>query len=766
MKTFALALVLFATLAASAHAQWTRVTTGLAANATVTSLTRHDGSLFALEPLTTTRFGIFRSTNDGASWSRVGTLNVQTAILPLDIDAKIHSVGNVLLITTTLNGVYRSTDNGASWTPSVSGLPDNASARTARALLSLSGRTLIGTNNGVYASTNAGQSWSLSNQGIPAETAVLSFAVGTGGSVIAGTNRGAYRSTDNGQTWTEINNGLRVTGPIPVNATVNVLLSTGSTLLAACNSILPELTGIFRSTDNGNSWSLIPNTAPGGDRSLSALAVSGSTIFLTLRGERLLFGLFIDGNTYRSTDNGSTWTLINTGMINPVGYGILVDGSRIFVAGYDGIYVTTNNGNTWTASNTGLEPKLIANDFLQSGSSYFIATDFYGVYRSTDNGTTWSAINAGLTTPTGRPRSVFALAAVGSTLIASADNGLYRSTNNGTNWTRITSGLPEISRNLKFAPVVTAGNTLIGYSSDRGIYRSTDEGQTWTQSNTGLPSGFTLRAFAVSGTRVFAAVSISTGENRDRSVWTSTDGGQTWSPTALNQSGFSAYALAASGNTVWVGGIGFPRGFLRSTDNGATWTPLNLTGSTLPTSTDNVNSLAISGSTLLAFGGGPPTAFVSTNNGDSWIRTMSGLPESNASTLLGNAGKVAFLGTTAYLAYRFDDFNGGGVWQRLANQLSVRQVAAERPADFALEQNYPNPFNPTTVIAYQLPVASEVSLKVYDMLGRQVATLVNQRQVAGRYQASFNAAGLSSGVYFYRLQASSFTKTMKMMLVK
>ncbi|MFN3394314.1 MAG: WD40/YVTN/BNR-like repeat-containing protein, partial [Candidatus Thermochlorobacter sp.] len=162
MKTFALAL--FVMLSVSANAQWTRVTNGLAANATVTSLTRHDGSLFALEPLTTTRFGIFRSTNDGVSWSRVGTLNVQTAVLPLDIDAKIHSVGTVLLITTTLNGVYRSTDNGASWTPSVSGLPDNV--RTVHALLSLSGRMLIGTNNGVYTSTNAGQSWSLSNQGI------------------------------------------------------------------------------------------------------------------------------------------------------------------------------------------------------------------------------------------------------------------------------------------------------------------------------------------------------------------------------------------------------------------------------------------------------------------------------------------------------------------------------------------------------------------------------------------------------------------------
>ena len=96
----------------------------------------------------------------------------------------------------------------------------------------------------------------------------------------------------------------------------------------------------------------------------------------------------------------------------------------------------------------------------------------------------------------------------------------------------------------------------------------------------------------------------------------------------------------------------------------------------------------------------------------------------------------------------------------------VIEVEAGLPRTFELGQNYPNPFNPSTVISYQLPVASEVSLKVYDMLGREVATLVSGRQEAGRYSVSFNAASLSSGVYFYRLQAGAFVETKKMMLVK
>jgi len=86
--------------------------------------------------------------------------------------------------------------------------------------------------------------------------------------------------------------------------------------------------------------------------------------------------------------------------------------------------------------------------------------------------------------------------------------------------------------------------------------------------------------------------------------------------------------------------------------------------------------------------------------------------------------------------------------------------------EYELAQNYPNPFNPVTMIRYQIPTAETVSLKVYDVLGKEVATLVSGRQEAGNYAVPFNAAGLSSGMYFYRLQAGSFVETRKMMLVK
>ena len=89
-----------------------------------------------------------------------------------------------------------------------------------------------------------------------------------------------------------------------------------------------------------------------------------------------------------------------------------------------------------------------------------------------------------------------------------------------------------------------------------------------------------------------------------------------------------------------------------------------------------------------------------------------------------------------------------------------------QPNTFSLDQNYPNPFNPTTKIKYSIPSASRTTLKVYDILGMEVATLVNSEKPAGTYEVTFNAALLSSGVYFYKLQSGGFLQTRKMIILK
>ena len=98
--------------------------------------------------------------------------------------------------------------------------------------------------------------------------------------------------------------------------------------------------------------------------------------------------------------------------------------------------------------------------------------------------------------------------------------------------------------------------------------------------------------------------------------------------------------------------------------------------------------------------------------------------------------------------------------------MGIRRVSSPLPVKFTLEQNYPNPFNPTTTLRYSIPRASMVTMKIYNVLGQEVATLVSQRQSAGTYTVTFEASRFASGVYFYRLTAGSYSSVKKMMLLK
>ena len=108
------------------------------------------------------------------------------------------------------------------------------------------------------------------------------------------------------------------------------------------------------------------------------------------------------------------------------------------------------------------------------------------------------------------------------------------------------------------------------------------------------------------------------------------------------------------------------------------------------------------------------------------------------------------------------------VWYNPNGIMKVEVATQENvvPVQFSLSQNYPNPFNPTTRIAYELPTMAHVRLTVYDLLGREVATLVDKRQDAGSYTVSFDARGLASGMYLYRIEAGTFVKSAKMMMIK
>jgi len=146
-----------------------------------------------------------------------------------------------------------------------------------------------------------------------------------------------------------------------------------------------------------------------------------------------------------------------------------------------------------------------------------------------------------------------------------------------------------------------------------------------------------------------------------------------------------------------------------------------------------------------------------------WSSTDSDLP-------LTSSIVSSFVNEDIYINLHTQDYINGEIRGQVVydSDEAVTEVNDRKtlPVGFSLEQNYPNPFNPATVISYQLSSVTHVTLKVYDVLGRQVAIPVDQNQEAGAYIVRFNGTNLPSGVYFYRLSAGNQLITKKMLLLK
>ncbi|MBI1931311.1 MAG: T9SS type A sorting domain-containing protein [Ignavibacteriales bacterium] len=142
------------------------------------------------------------------------------------------------------------------------------------------------------------------------------------------------------------------------------------------------------------------------------------------------------------------------------------------------------------------------------------------------------------------------------------------------------------------------------------------------------------------------------------------------------------------------------------------------------------------------------------------------LASNTSHTILPNWNDV----TNTDLKILVDEGNDGTVEDTLTLTNKLTGVGNDQgsiiPTEFKLEQNYPNPFNPTTTIRYQIPVNKHVTIKVYDVLGKEVATLIDEYKPAGIYKLEFNASNFSSGVYFYKLIAGKYIDVKKMILLR
>jgi hypothetical protein len=196
---------------------------------------------------------------------------------------------------------------------------------------------------------------------------------------------------------------------------------------------------------------------------------------------------------------------VNNGGLNFIAVqSLAVNGTNIFAGtiGF-GVYLSTNNGTSWDTVNTGL-----INPYIQSlvvnGTNIFAGTGGGGVFLSTDNGISWNAINTGLTNT-----NVFSLAISGTTIFAGTANGVFLSTNNGTSWNIVNSGLPNNTKVQAFA--INGSNIYIGTQSD-GVFLSTNNGTSWIAINDGL-TNMNVQSLVVNGTNLY------TGTATNDVVW-------------------------------------------------------------------------------------------------------------------------------------------------------------------------------------------------------------------------------------------------------
>jgi hypothetical protein len=374
-------------------------------------------------------------------------------------------------------------------------------------------------------------------------------------------------------------------------------------------------------------------------------------------------------------------------------------------------------------------------------TNLFTGSNGGGVFLSTDNGTSWTAVNKGASFG-----SVRALAVTDTNLFA-AGYTVYLSGNNGKSWA------PTTLKNKDAAALAISDTNVFAGTYELGIFRSSDVGKSWTAVDSGLTdSALYVTALFHYDTSIFAGT-------WGRGAFRSTNNGASWTEVnngIVNHVHSFAVASNGVGGTNLFAGTFFGEGVYLSTNNGESWTPVN-TGLT----NKNIRTLAVSpngaGGVNLYAGTWMGGVFVSTNNGALWTPLNSGMTSTTVNALY-VSGSYLFAGTDH------------GVWRRLLSDTTTTFVTLINSNNFndgsGLEQNYPNPFNLSTKISYQIPTAENVSLKVYDILGKEVSTLVNEIQPAGSYEVEFEAQGLTCGIYFYNLQAGSYAEIRKMTLLK
>ena len=664
------------------------------------------GTIYAaLGTLRATGSGVFRSEDDGKTWTLLGNglpaegfsvyeyhlLNVNDSILFAGADAGFNQG--------TGSGLYRSSDHGNSWvdvTPPVPVYPDGLSYRDVFALTSdADGAVYCGVNDGIYRTTDFGSTWTAI---FGASTRDIVLAVDSANCVNAIVNNTMLRSSDHGLTWQS--------NPLSFGAINSLTIAPDGAFYAGGWPLLR------RSTDRGQTWDSI-----GGEWGIHSMTSDNSGAILA--GESW-WGL------HRSTDYGETWEIVNQNWYTRTVKSLFADKrrGRIF-AGTEScdLYVSSDGGSSWKHLASIGSLNIVVQHFLISKNSGYVFTGssdpLEKTFRSSDHGTSWYRIEA-------------ASADMVSCAYNSSGDILtcygWRSTDHGDSWSQ------DFDFSTIFGPrhdtfVINASDQLFASSMSDGIYSSTNEGYSWFQVN----NGFTTDAAS--------CMTIATNGDLFAGTWShvfrSTDDGQSWTrhTQGLTFPTVSAIGCDSSGFVLagtWGGGI------FRSSNNGDQWHKVS--SGRLDTLKISIFAVAPNGEVFAGTYDDTGTQYNgiyhSTDHGSTWREANDGLEDLRVLTLAADGFGNIFAGTA-----------GGGVFKAIVlpqaplgipQPLAPPRFAAGQVMNVTLTWTYV-----TGAVNYHLQVSTDSSF---------ASNLIFDDSVFN--DTTYNVPGLKQRTtYFWRVRA-------------
>ena len=662
------------------------------------------------------------STDDGFTWSSVLSFPSRVFLTELAVNGP-NLAANVQDFTILAHfQIFNSQDNGATW-------------RRIYVTSSLLQNLMVDDSGYVYAveptqgilyrysgtrwiAISAPQSF-LMETTIPPDVSPslkIAGAVTHAGSLLIGTlQNGMYISTDRGATWRHTLFSGSTSYSI---STINASLPDRILVGASPNSNAHTNGGVFVSKDSGKSWQGMGLTG----FSISAVVPAGAEDLFALA----------DNQVARYTASTGVWRPADLGGKQFTALQVSSKNTVLASSDFLSVLRSTDEGQSWSGG------ELRGNDVFavttNDSGDILVGTLGNRVYRSPADGLRWTQSAVGAI-----GEYVFSFAKQNGSIFAGTDRGVYESIDGGNSWLHRTDSSIAGSA---FAVALTSDGTIFAGTSF-GVVRSTDGGSTWGHS--GIAGSTVFFMSAANDDMIFAAT------EKD-GVFSSTDHGTTWVSRSLVRDDLQTIDVNGEGD-VFAGAFG---GVYRLQKDSSSW-------EYSPFTDGYVYTLVFAGLQTI-YAGAYDGVWVSNDNGDTWQRAgTSGLLENLVLSLDLTAGGNLLAGT-----YR------GGVY-RSTQILTPRHVdgvgsPSGGPSAFELSQNYPTPFNPTTSFHFSIANRQSINLSVYNTLGQEVATLVNDVRGPGEYTVSWDAANSPSGIYFYRLDAAgagkSFSQVRKMVLIR